>query len=267
MSRARSKKLLLLAAVVAGTTAVSVGRAEAAMTTLDFTQFEHGRVLDFDVSGVNISTFGGPLSSPVVFDPNQGLPDQGNSADPDLETLFGAPLNPTTLGLSAGPTNTVPDDFHLIIVQENTFGCGDGVCNSPDDDVPGPNYILFDFAEAVTINSIDIFDIDQGNPPETIIFTLYHEGGSQSSVQIGGNEIGNNRSASFDLGQFFAQNAGTNQQVERLKVKLSASGAVSNLKFSNGGQVPEPASLGLFGVGLIALLFFGARRREAAVAS
>lgn len=266
MTGAKSTKLLLAAAVVAGIATGVAGRAEAAMTTLDFTQYEHGTVLNFDVAGVSMSAFGGAVSSPVVFDPAQGALDVGNSSDPDLETLFGAPLNPTTPGLSAGPTNTIPKDFHLVIVQENSTGCGDGVCNDPDDDGYGPNGIIFDFHEAVTLNSIDLFDIDQGTFPETISFTLYHTGGTQSFVQISGNQIGNNRSATFDLGQFFAQSAGSNDQVEKLKVTLSNSGAVSNLKFTRGGDVPEPATYGVFGSALVALMLFGAYGRQTSAA-
>ena len=206
----------------------------ASAVTLDFEGFADGQVMDDEYQAAHgVEIFAANLAlderrRAVIYDTT---PPQGR--DPDLEAPFQGALGP------ANPGN-------VLIIQENNDGCGDGICNRPDDRAAG-GYLVFAFDNAVAVQSIDIFDTEEaggqllfldaaGNVFETVAIPTIGNGEWQQVLFNGGKGI--------EGVSFFA-------------VKLKGSGAIDNLTY-----VPVPASVWLFGS---ALAFLGARRRRAAV--
>lgn len=228
------------------------------------THTSHGRVvtnaLGLSVYGVGISADnrGGGPDLAVIFDTRRT-----DTRDPDLEDPFGTARNQ---GSNPDITNGPQRPGHVLMVQENSTGCGDGKCNLPDDEAGGPNTISFDFSQfagGVDLWEIDIFDVDDdkhGRTLENVMLTAtYTDGAPSQTIQFDGNDIGHARSATLDLSNLFMKNS----RVGVLDVKFSGSGALDRLKFAtpmSGGGVPEPTSFAVLLTGVIGLGI--ARRRR-----
>lgn len=137
-------------------------------------------------------------------------------------------------------------------------GCYDGVCTNPDDEYgSGTGSVaqrIFEFDEAATLFSIDVFDIKGSG------------GGSEQGVQIyfwdtEGNFFcvifpvtGDNSAARiiFNGGSGYAN-------VAKAKVTLRGSGVINNLSGSIPGgaapSVPEPGTMLLLGLSLLGARF------------
>lgn len=90
--------------------------------------------------------------------------------DPDLEeNRYGTKFT------NAGDGSTGNTGFgNILIVQENNWGCSDGICNYPDDEAGG-GALRFSFDDVHQVKSFDYFDIDSipDQQAETIIVKLF----------------------------------------------------------------------------------------------
>lgn len=185
----------------------------------------------------------------VRFDTNNWT-----GGDPDLAATFDSPYD-----------NKVGDDYnpgHVLILHEQNYWngystqqqCSSGVyCKQPDDEADRPAGLLFiEFSELVYLDSIDFFDVEgveDGQTPNNEIH-LYNEAGEILPVSFWTPKTGgDNKWAQVDFGGI---------GVKKVAIELNGSGAIDNIK-GHLAQVPEPASAGLFAVGMVA---FGALRRR-----
>jgi len=197
-----------------------------------------GGVVGMTVSALN---GGGGPDLGVAFDTTLGV-----TEDPDLQDPFTVPTN-TSLESDSSITNP----GNILIVQENSTGCGDGVCDSPDDEGGGPNTFTFTFSDAVTLFSVDVFDVD-GTPDkqkETVAFVLRDSAGASIFETTNLGTGGDNTAARVEFGTGI-------MNVAALEATFSSSGALSNIKGevpSNGTpptSVSAPGSLALLALGL-----------------
>lgn len=206
---------------------------------LDFESFVNGQVIDTEyqplvtISAENLSS--GPDLA-VVFDSTLT-----GTRDPDLEGAF----NSDNLALE--------DRFNpgnILIVQENSVGCGSGICSLPDDEGSRPGGIItFDFAQAITLESIDFFDVEGAETANNAI-RLFDSAGDELLV-----------------GTFFTPNTGGDNLwdqvvfnvtgISKIEVNFGGSGALDNLVYSVS-EVPVPAAAFLFAPALLG--FMGLRR-------
>lgn len=153
---------------------------------------------------------------------------------------------------------------NILIVQEDG-GCqstSGGVCTDtdnngqggPDDNWAG-GYIKFEFDEAVELTGMNIFDIEGGESGGSVRF--YKDGSevhSESLIVTGDNGVA-----------FMNFNSGDGIVADIMKVKFKGSGALDNITGENpggGNQVPEPASMALFGIGLVGMGLYRRRRKD-----
>ena len=265
---------------IAATIVVATAPARAFVLNFDdndgIGDIVHGQVIDSEFTlanggipgtsgalGVSVGAIndGGGPNLAVAFDSTRT-----NTRDPDLEDPFKiAPGSEAYIGDLERPGN-------ILIVQENDWGCGDGVCNEPDDEGGGPNSMEFLFSENVTLTRIDLFDIDckkvwngwkwvedcgwPGGESATIAF--FSDAAMQNSLgTISVSSFGNHTAKRV----FFGDNGQAN--VRKLVVTLSGSGAISNIAgiTPDNQQIPEPATLGLVIAGLFGLGAARWRRR------
>jgi len=211
------------------------------------TNFQHGTVVNtqYDsalfgnvtISAKNADNQGPNLA--VVFDSTTPA---GATTDDDLL----APFSNATLG-SLSPGN-------ILIIQENGTGCGDGICNDPDDEGARPaGTLTFAFKQAIELISLDFFDIEttaenNNRPGSEIRFfdDLNNElfAGSYFTPGTGGDNKWNQLA--------FAGITG----IYKLEVNLYGSGAIDNLVYN---VVPVPAAFWLFGTALIGFIGFSRR--------
>ncbi|MEE8474748.1 MAG: hypothetical protein V3T01_05315, partial [Myxococcota bacterium] len=130
----------------------SAASADAAM--IDFDSLQHGEIVDTDFVmsfGVEISAenVGGGPDLAVGFDTTET-----GTRDPDLEAdpfWSGGNIQYEALGI-------------ILIIQENDFGCGDDICDYPDDEGSRPaGQFIFDFeALGVPISEFgfDLIDVE-----------------------------------------------------------------------------------------------------------
>ena len=218
---------------------LALAMSSAQAIVVDFEGLDAGTIIDGAQDGVTITTDGFSGSSPdvaVVFDtanPTGGDEDLGgpfSTSNPDLSSEY--------------------DPGNVLIIQEN--GPCEVICETPDDDRNGGT-IKFVFDQPITLNSIDVFDIEadeNSGEVELYVFTLDADGDLLGAFTIpvtGGDNTWDR--VTFDN----ADNVGT------VGIFLAGSGAIDNIDFT---VVPVPPAVLLFGsaLGLLA----GVRRRLAA---
>ena len=240
--KTKLKSILLASALL------STSFASAAV--LDFEDFSgidfvHGTVVNTQYSDVTISAenlSNGPDLA-VVFD--SGL---SGTRDSDLEAFRNGRAGFGTLN------SNLNGDFtpgNILIVQENNDGCGDGICNAPDDEGSRPGGIItFYFAEAITLESIDFFDVEGAETAKNAI-QLFDEYG----MELNANEFYTPNTGGDNLWDQVVFNVAG---VSKVKVHFGGSGALDNLKYSVSA-VPVPAAAFLFAPALLG--FLGLRRK------
>lgn len=195
---------------------------------------QHGEIVDTDFAGLTITAVnpGGPDLA-IVFDTTV----MGTS-DPDLE-------DPFTAGNAAGEILG-----NALIVAENSVGCGDDICDDPDDEGPNPPTLLgfelaFDFdLSAFSLTAID-FESGQANGASLTFFDDDVEVAQlffsefecavgtfcDPTVDFAGNNSANHlpevTAAALGISAF-----------DEVHIDLNGSGSIDNIGFT---VVPEPA--------------------------
>ena len=225
--------------------------------TFDDQGFVHGQVIT-GVPGVSITTenFNRSFDIGVAFDT-----ERNGTADSDLEAMWRNPWR-WSGGNLAGDASS-PEDFGkldlALVIQENQTGCGDGVCNSPDDEGRrAAGTISFAFAVPVYAFGFDLIDIDDAMAENGDITFWNDRLGVSHSVDfktvLGGFVIGDNSANRID--PFEAAQLGL-IHIDRVVFTMGGSGALDNLYYH---PVPEPKTALFVGAGL--LLMGHARKRR-----
>lgn len=166
-----------------------------APVVIDFEGFSAGTIIDDELSGLTVTT-DDPVNHPaMIFD--TANPTGG---DTDLATPGPGIDNDTPLG-------------NVLIISE------DGDQSDPDDSAAGGS-IIFEWDEAVTVDSVTLLDIDANEPGGTVAFFYDNAGGLITSVNIPA--LGNNSVQTLDVNV---------DGVSKMKVKLKSSGAVAELVY------------------------------------
>lgn len=223
--------------------------AGATTITFDDLGLVHGEIVT-GVPGVTIvaTNYNRSFDYAVAFDT-----EATGTADPDLEATSG--------GLprwSGG--NLVGQELGLaLILQENSTGCGDGVCDSPDDEGRRPaGWISFRFDQPVLSVGFDLIDVDSlGTENGFVTFRDVYGVGAvvDFSIFLAGYEIGDN--TANRIAPFTAEALGIGP-IDEVVIKLAGSGAIDNLTYTT---VPEPATALFLATGL-AILGVSRRRAE-----
>ena len=224
---------------------LSTTMSSAMATVINFDGLDNGTRVDSEYfseygitfNGTNLAK-GGADNLAVVFDTTLN-----GTADPDLES----PFDNVNLGVS-NPGN-------VLIIHETPASCNALFCEDPDDEGAQPaGYFSIDFANGVTLNSLDFFDIE------------FNEATSNNEINLfglDGNEM--------NIGQFYTPATGGNNTWDQLtfdvsdvysmEIHLMGSGAISNLDFTANttANVPAPTTIGLLSLALLGLV--SSRRR------
>ena len=208
-------------------------------TVIDFEGFAVGTIIDNEyfaslgvsINGVNVDYNPHEQNLGTIFDTNNYT-----GGDSDLAAPFSN---------SHGLGNLNPGN--VLIIHEHPSECSNGTtCTDPDDEGSRPaGYFDIVFADAVTLQSIDFFDIETGENGST----------PNNAIKLfgfGGLEIMANT--------FYTPDTGGNNTWDRLvfnvdgvksmRINMGGSGAIDNINF-----VPEPTTLALLGLGLFGLGF------------
>ena len=229
------RKLLIGAA----TALTAIGSAHAgALTVLDFEGEAAGTIIDNEFAPfVTITTVSnGDNNAAVIFDTNNPT---GNDDDQ------GAPFDPADgMGGQLSPGN-------VLVISEDARGitCNGVTCSEPDDEGEGGT-IAFNFAEVVTFQGFDVFDVSDGGVSFSV--DLFDINDMLITSILAPSGIGDNEFLSFiDLNI-----AG----VIRAVFNFGGSGAIDNIAFETS-EVPLPAALPLMLMGLGGLGFASRRRK------
>jgi len=239
-TRALERSRSLLAAFATTLLACALGPATAAALTITFDDFEHGEVVTQlgDVT-VTADSYWRPFDYAVAFDTMAT-----GTADPDLEDGWaGGNLAGEVLG-------------RILILQENSAGCGTGVCSDPDDEGNRPaGTLTFDLGFGSAIFGFDLIDVDS-TMAENGTLTLWDEQGESWSTDfmtlLAGFDIGDHTANRIQ--PLIADNLGLGPIV-RAQFVMGGSGGIDNVEL-----VPEPTTALLLGLGLIGLGRAGRRR-------
>lgn len=216
-------RMKTMSAGLAGLFLMTAGSAFG--VTIDFESVGVNPVtrIDTTVTGVDISATGG-IGEAWVYDTTRS---SGN--DPDLT----GPFTEVTSGNSYAPGN-------VLIVQENRRG-------GPDD-AAGGGSLTFDFDDAVLLQSLNVFDINDNSS-----ITLFEVSGGTQTISLANSE-------ETGLINHYEHLTFNNVAITGFTLDLSASGAISDIEFS---AVPIPPAVWLFGSALLGLAGVGYRRTAA----
>ena len=236
--------------------------SQAGVNVLDFDSFENGQIIDDEYLasyGVSIDSLnyrdGGIIGRQVAFDTLRN-----NTRDSDLE--FNNSNNDyndsnsafSYTALNLGGYQGASNPGNVLILQENSTGCGDGVCNYPDDEGRrAAGYFEFSFTSLVSILNIDFFDVEDRANQDAKFYAIHF-------FDQDNNEIHSNHFVpSMNDGQFVRMAFSGIDNVKRLVLNMPGSGAIDNLAF-RATEVPEPTAFTIFGIALA----FSLRKKIAA---
>lgn len=208
---------------------------------LDFEGFANGQIIDDEYAALGVT---------ISADSNRaGFPDLAVIND----TAVDNPRDPDLNGPFSNPALGAREPGNILIIQEFAESCGNlevsNVCGKPDDEENG-GQLVFDFAQDVVAQSLNIYDIDAGQTGGTI--TLFDRSGN-TLAQFAIPDIGDNAWTQILFG-----NEGT-AGVARIVVDLIGEGGIDELAFA---AVPVPAAVWLFGSALAGLAVVRRRKGE-----
>ncbi len=228
-----------------------------AQTTIDFNGFANGQIIDTEIVGLSLSSSGGPINAPVIFDSQivQG-------GDPDLN---GPPL---VASWSGGNLVNTPLGNLLIVQEVDCIDALAGGCDpnnnnfinvEPDDRAAGGK-ITVDF-QGTDICSwrTALIDLEGPADPEFGDFKFFSTGfGEVASIPFenlpGILPVGNNFANTFTT----LTSAGLGSSFDKVEIIFDGSGAVDNITFQEcdviggHGKVMDKTSLLVSGAQLTA---------------
>lgn len=238
------------AGVYAGTTVITFDEDTIAGNLVTL---QHGTVISsqYAALGVNVSVdnqqAGPDLGVLYNTSPGTSAPDKNNDRDSDLTGPNWGNSNFLSNNYSAGNT---------LIIQENNTGCGDSVCNRPDDQAGElAGFITFDLDFEISELGFELIDFQDNNngvqEVQNSLVTVYNAAMEQqvfnfsdfSSAQYGAANFGENSINRIMIDGFNI--AGVN----KVQFEVHGTGALDTLKLtSTTTKVPEPTTLALFGL-------------------
>ena len=236
---------------------VGAGPARASFidTRLDFDDLVHGEVVTdqyADFPGVSLrgENFARSFDYVIAFDSLSRGTD-----DTDLEA--------SDSGLRWSGGNIANEDLgRFLILQENDSGCGDGICDDPDDERFRPaGEIYFAFAFPVLSFGFDLIDVESESMENGMV-SFFLEGTRVGMIEF--KDLLDPNSPLFDDTIEFGDHSANRVQpitadflgvaeFDAAVLKLGGSGAVDNILFDSTRPIPEPAAGSLLGLGLVGL--------------
>lgn len=253
-------------AALACAAGIALGASSANAETIDFNNLLHGEIVTnqyflshgLTISGVN---YDGP-DAVVAFDSNRtGTP------DPDLQGK-----NWSTGNIASGT-----DMGKMLILPENVKDLNNnGRVDVPDDEGSRPaGYFTFTWDAPISLFGVSVIDIEgvTERTPGGHLIDFYMDLVKVGSV--GFDDLLDNSSSFYDATIKFGDHSANTispitasaigaTQFNRVVLHMGGSGAVDNLVFEKFTTIPEPASLGLLGMGAMMLVCRPRRRHEAA---
>lgn len=255
--------------LAAGLLAVSASQFALSQTiTLDFDvdgfgeEIVHGQVVDNEYANLGVEIYG--VNQGGGPDRSVAYSSTGMGRDSDLEANFSGGNAANTTGAEAG---------NLLIIQENNTGCGDGICDQPDDEGSRPAGELYiDFNRAIESTSFDLIDVEQVETTGASLSLLDEDRMVIEGSELTFESLGQQNGATFGdnfyntISTIFFDALNLTKEVFGLKFDLGGSGAINNVS-ATYTAVPEfdastaPISLALLG-GILALRREKNRRKK-----
>ena len=234
--------------------------------TFDDLGITHGTVINTQFSGVTISaenfSRGPDLAVAYSTMPNNpanaGL--RRHRYDPDLEGPDWGNNNLAQFGLDASSYHT----GNALIIQENNIGCGDGICDYPDDEGSRPaGIVTFDFDFNITSLAFDLIDFQDVETTNSNV-TFYNDALESITYRFS-SFIGGVHNAVYgdnSLNRIILSSIGISN-ANRAVFDFGGSGAVDTIKYTTSTTaVPEPTTLALIVFAVFGLTY---QRRTRAV--
>ncbi|GAA0859062.1 PEP-CTERM sorting domain-containing protein [Aliiglaciecola litoralis] len=226
---------------------------------------QHGTVINsqYAALGVNVSVNNKSSGNHygVLYNtaPGTASPDKNNNRDSDLTGPSWGNSNFNSRNFNAG---------NALVIQENGTGCGDGVCDQPDDQAGRRSdglagYVTFNLDFTIDALGFDLIDfqtnVGAGEVEKSEVM-LFDNALKVQSFKFSdfvnrpnGAMFGENSINRIFLDSFASTN------VNKVKFKIFGSGAVDNLRLTSTDTgstttVPEPGTLALFGLTLLGML-------------
>lgn len=239
-----------LSKLVAISTLCFSGMSLGGTTTITFDELgiTHGTVINSQFSGVSISaenfSHGPDLAVAYSTMPNNPANDglHRSQYDRDLEGPDWGNSNLAQFGLDASSYHT----GNALIIQENNIGCGDGICDYPDDEGSRPaGIVTFDFDFNITSLAFDLIDFQDVETTNSNV-TFYNDA-LESITYTFSSFIGGVHNAVYgdnSLNRIILSSIGINN-ANRAVFDFGGSGAVDTIKYTTSTDVPEPSTLAL----------------------
>ncbi|NVK24003.1 MAG: thrombospondin type 3 repeat:Cna B-type [Gammaproteobacteria bacterium] len=196
---------------------------------IDFEDFDAGTIIDNEYQLSHGVTIKGVNQSYGIYDDNIGVIFDTNNytgGDSDLASPF-----TNSAGEKYNPGN-------VLIIHEHPDECDQFTCGSdPDDEGSRPaGYFDIVFSQAVTLNSIDFFDIEyaESNQPKYEI-ELFSDAQFNDNLQDNLFFMPATGDRGWEKSVFAVDN------VMAIRINLGGSGAIDNINYSVT-EVPEPAA-------------------------